>query len=100
MGEFKDFENYYGIDPTGPELPSIKLFSNIASKINQTVILFDEYSNIAETAILKKAEYDDESLQIIIDFQYKDDECDYNRTLFNVKTVYLIDNNIVFCVNM
>ena len=100
MEEFKDFENYNGIDPTGPGLPSIKLFSNIASKINQTVILFDEYSNIAETVMLKKALYDNESLQIIIDFQYKDDECDYNRTLFDVKTVYFIDNNIVFCVNM
>lgn len=100
MGEFKDFENYNGIDPTGHGLPSIKLFSNIASKINQTVILFDEYSNIAETVMLKKALYDNESLQIIIDFQYKDDECDYNRTLFDVKTVYFIDNNIVFCVNM
>lgn len=100
MGEFKDFENYNGIDPTGPGLPSIKLFSNIASKINQTVILFDEYSNIAETVMLKKAEYDDEGLDIIIDFQYKDDECDYNRIRFNVKMVYFIDNNIVFCVNM
>ena len=34
MREFKDFENYYEIDPTGPGTPSIKLFSNIASKIN------------------------------------------------------------------
>ena len=100
MREFKDFENYYGIDPTGPGTPSIKLFSNITSKINQTVILFDEKSNIAETVMLKKAEYDDEGLDIIIDFQYKDDECDYNRIRFNVKTVYFIDNNIVFCVNM
>lgn len=50
--------------------------------------------------MLKKAEYDDEGLDIIIDFQYKDDECDYNSTLFKVKTVYFIDNNIVFCVNM
>ena len=100
MREFKDFENYYGNDPTGPGTPSIKLFSNIASKINQTVILFDEETNIAETAMLKKAEYDDEGLDIIIDFQYKDDECDYNRIRFNVKTVYFIDNNIVFCVNM
>ena len=32
MREFKDFENYNGIDPTGPGTPSIKLFSNIASK--------------------------------------------------------------------
>lgn len=98
MREFNDLKNQHGIDPTGPGFPSIKLFSNITSKINQTVILFDKDSNLAETVMLKKATYDNDSLEITIDFQYEHNECNYNITFFNVKTVYFIDDNIVFCV--
>lgn len=48
--------------------------------------------------MLKKATYDNDSLEITIDFQYEHNECNYNITFFNVKTVYFIDDNIVFCV--